>query len=163
MPLVTLKEMIKRGIPMLQFTDVNALRTHYAGIRAKFRGPVTYCPPLRPVEAPEVVVIPDPQIRFPDPSDIPQEMLDEYNKYFTKSTKSRVRAIVREVSEKHCVKAEDILSQSRKRTLVVARQEAMYRVRTEVGKSLLEIARHFNRDHSTVMHSIETHGKRIAA
>jgi len=148
---------------MLQFTDANALKTHYAGIRAKFRGPVTYCPPLRLIKTPEVLDMPVPQVRLPDPSSISQEMLDEYNKYFTKSTKSQVRAIVREVSEKHCVKVEDVLSQSRKRTLVVARQEAMYRVRTEVGKSLLEIARHFKRDHSTVMHSIEAHGKRIAA
>ena len=149
---------------MLQFTDAVSLKAHYAGIRAKFRGPVTHCrPPLTPIKEPEVIVIPVPQVRLPDPSDIPQEMLDEYNKHFTNSTKSQVRAIVRAVSEKHSVSVEEVLSQSRKRTLVVARQEAMYRVRSEVGKSLLEIARHFKRDHSTVMHSIEAHGKRIAA
>jgi len=53
------------------------------------------------------------------------------------------------------------MSSSRNRTLVLARQEAMYRARIEVGKSFPEIGRYFNKDHSTVAHSIKAHTKRM--
>lgn len=53
------------------------------------------------------------------------------------------------------VSISDMKSRSRKRTLTFPRQVAMYLCRKFTDDSLAEIGRAFNRDHSTVMHSIK--------
>ncbi len=50
---------------------------------------------------------------------------------------------------------EDITSKSRKQPLVTARQIAMYLCRELTDDSLVQIGTLFNRDHSTVLHSID--------
>jgi chromosomal replication initiator protein len=55
----------------------------------------------------------------------------------------------------------DLTSPRRAPNLVRGRQLAMYVARNTTDASLAEIARAFNRDHSTVMHSIRTVEKRL--
>jgi chromosomal replication initiation ATPase DnaA len=79
------------------------------------------------------------------------------------------RKIVMEVAEAHQVSVRDILGPTRFRHVVYARQEAMYRVRNEIvirgePMSYPEIGRKFGgRDHSTVLHSMRAHARRVKA
>jgi len=52
------------------------------------------------------------------------------------------------------VPIEKVLGKARHRSLVEARHLCMYLARVKTGKALSEIGRHFNRDHSTVIHAI---------
>lgn len=51
--------------------------------------------------------------------------------------------------------ADDLVSKSRKQPLVIARQVAMYLCRELTDDSLVQIGSAFNRDHSTVLHSVD--------
>ena len=50
---------------------------------------------------------------------------------------------------------DDVLSSSRRQPLVLCRQVAMYLCRELTDLSLPRIGRHFNRDHTTVLHSVD--------
>lgn len=57
----------------------------------------------------------------------------------------------------------EIRGQSRSREFAWARQEAWYITRLVLGCSLPTIARYYeNRDHTTVLHGIKRHAKRLA-
>jgi len=53
------------------------------------------------------------------------------------------------------VSVEELTSRSRKRSVTFPRQVAMFLTRKYTGESLADIGSHYNRDHSTVMHSIK--------
>ncbi|WP_136808083.1 chromosomal replication initiator protein DnaA [Desulfosediminicola flagellatus] len=59
------------------------------------------------------------------------------------------------IAKQFKVSVDDMKSRSRKRQLTFPRQVAMYLCRKYTDDSLAEIGRAFNRDHSTVMHSIK--------
>jgi len=64
--------------------------------------------------------------------------------------------IIEEVSKFYSIDADAIRGQGRTKDTALARQIAMYQIRRMTNLSLKEIGREFdNRDHSTVMHSIE--------
>ena len=64
--------------------------------------------------------------------------------------------IIEEVSKFYGIETEAIRGQGRTKDTALARQIAMYQIRRMTNLSLKEIAREFdNRDHTTVMHSIE--------
>lgn len=64
--------------------------------------------------------------------------------------------IIEEVSKFYNIDAEAIRGQGRTKDTALARQIAMYQIRRMTNLSLKEIGREFdNRDHTTVMHSIE--------
>lgn len=65
------------------------------------------------------------------------------------------------VSNQFKVSVEELQSRSRKKSVSVPRQIAMYLARRHTGESLVEIGRFFNRDHSTVLHSIRVVGDRM--
>ncbi|OWY22301.1 chromosomal replication initiator protein DnaA [Sphingobacteriales bacterium UPWRP_1] len=60
--------------------------------------------------------------------------------------------ITKMVGEHYRVTLNDIKGKSRKREIVIARHVSMFLCRKITGKSLTEIGRDFNRDHTTVMH-----------
>jgi chromosomal replication initiation ATPase DnaA len=51
------------------------------------------------------------------------------------------------------VSREDITSKRRIREIIIARQTATYLISKKFRKSLVEVGRYFNCDHSTVIHS----------
>jgi chromosomal replication initiator protein len=53
------------------------------------------------------------------------------------------------------VSVEDMQSRSRKKVLTFPRQVAMYLSRKHTQETLADIGKAFNRDHSTVLHSIK--------
>ncbi|MCK9174310.1 MAG: chromosomal replication initiator protein DnaA [Desulforhopalus sp.] len=65
------------------------------------------------------------------------------------------------VSSQFKVSVEDLQSKSRKKIVCVPRQVAMYLARKHTDESLVDIGRLFNRDHSTVMHSIKVVTDRV--
>lgn len=62
--------------------------------------------------------------------------------------------ILDEVAKIYNVPVSKLLSTARTKELVVPRQIAMYLIRSMTGLSLPDIGKKFNRDHSTVLHSI---------
>jgi chromosomal replication initiator protein len=63
--------------------------------------------------------------------------------------------IIRTTAHAYGFSSEDILSSSRRQPLVLSRQIAMYLCRELTDLSLPKIGEQFNRDHTTVLHSVE--------
>ena len=59
------------------------------------------------------------------------------------------------------IKKEDIIGARRTKEIAAARHKAIYLVRTITEMSLPNIGKIFNRDHSTIMSSIESIEKRL--
>ena len=59
------------------------------------------------------------------------------------------------ISKQYNVSTAELQSRSRKKVLTFPRQVAMYLCRKHTENSLTDIGREFNRDHTTVMHSIK--------
>ena len=69
--------------------------------------------------------------------------------------------IISIVSAKYGVSAADILGQKRNKDIMLARHVCIYIIRSQTDMSYPSIGRLFNRDHSTIMSSINTIEKRI--
>ena len=63
--------------------------------------------------------------------------------------------IVRTTAHAYGFSVEDVLSSSRRQPLVLCRQISMYLCRELTNLSLPKIGEYFNRDHTTVLHSVE--------
>jgi chromosomal replication initiator protein len=63
--------------------------------------------------------------------------------------------IIRTTAHAYSFSVEDVLSSSRKQPLVLCRQISMYLCRELTDLSLPKIGERFNRDHTTVLHSVE--------
>ncbi len=63
--------------------------------------------------------------------------------------------IIRTSAQSYGFSVDDVLSSSRRQPLVLCRQIAMYLCRELTDLSLPKIGEHFNRDHTTVLHSVE--------
>jgi chromosomal replication initiator protein len=63
--------------------------------------------------------------------------------------------IIRTTAQTFGFSVEDVLSSSRRQPLVLCRQISMYLCRELTDLSLPKIGNHFNRDHTTVLHSVE--------
>jgi len=63
--------------------------------------------------------------------------------------------IIRTTAQAFSFSVEDVLSSSRRQPLVLCRQIAMYLCRELTDLSLPKIGEQFNRDHTTVLHSVE--------
>lgn len=65
-------------------------------------------------------------------------------------------AMIKEfISKQYKISCSELQSRSRKKALTFPRQVAMYLCRMHTEESLADIGREFNRDHSTVLHSIK--------
>jgi len=72
-----------------------------------------------------------------------------------------MRDILTEVAAKHRLRVSDITGRSRLRPIVIARQEVMYRCRSEADKSYPQIGRFLSKDHTTVIHGFRKHQERV--
>lgn len=74
------------------------------------------------------------------------------------------KLIVADVAAKHGFEPKQLRSKSRAQPLVIARQEACYRIHCETPLSAMQIACRLNyADHTTVLHSIKRHMQRMEA
>lgn len=69
-------------------------------------------------------------------------------------TKKIVNNIIDVVCDYYKVKEKDLYGKCRKREIVKARWLAMYLIRQKTQYKLTAIGKHFDRDHSTVIHAI---------
>jgi chromosomal replication initiation ATPase DnaA len=97
------------------------------------------------------------------PAVIKQYRLVAYFRPKTEISRPRIHEIISEVAKRHGVTPIAIISDRRNTKLVAARHEAMWRARNETTYSLPRIGRAFRRDHTTVLHGVAKHEKRIAA
>ena len=72
-------------------------------------------------------------------------------------------SILTEIAKKHGVTLTELCGSQRSRQQVLARHEAMYRLRAETPMSLLAIGERLGRDHSSVIYGIAQHNARLAA
>ncbi|MGN1095603.1 MAG: chromosomal replication initiator protein DnaA [Eubacteriales bacterium] len=63
--------------------------------------------------------------------------------------------IVEEISKKYYITPEDLKSKKRSKDVAMARHVAIYTIRTATGMSLKTIGQMFDRDHSTIMSSLD--------
>lgn len=106
-------------------------------------------------------------IMLPPPVEVPVEVVVEAPPKApvqpTQIARQRYwRAIVADVAEKHGLGVLDLLGPSRRYPIVIARNEAFYRLRTEItvlGKpmSYPQIGKRFHKDHSTIIHGFKAH------
>lgn len=76
----------------------------------------------------------------------------------------RWKMIVREVCEKHRVTIHEIRAHTKETRIVIARQEAMYRLKKETLMSYPQIAAKMGGfDHTTCMSAVKKHTARLAA
>lgn len=145
---------------MLDFTNPEQLREHYTQLRRKFQGPrsVNYVVLKKPQE--KLYVPPQPPKKKVLPTIAPH-LLEAYRSGPVNMVRAKMRQIVKDVALKHQMTVEELLSATRRVPIVKARQEAMYRIKIEIGCSLLELGRFFKKDHTTIMHAIERHAERI--
>lgn len=71
--------------------------------------------------------------------------------------------IASEVSARHKLSIKELTGPGRQRYIVVARNEAFWRIREETKLSFPQIGAKFGRDHTTVLHGYHQHAKRLAA
>lgn len=71
--------------------------------------------------------------------------------------------ITAEVGARHKLTVKVLTSPSRNRKVVMARNEAFWRLREEASLSFPQIGMKFGRDHTTVLHGYRQHAKRLAS
>ena len=83
------------------------------------------------------------------------------------TTPVTMASIVAHVAAAHRLPVADLMGRSRLKVVVVARQEAMWRIRQVMWAdgvtprySLPQIGRYFSRDHTTVIHACQRHLER---
>jgi hypothetical protein len=69
------------------------------------------------------------------------------------------RIIAQQVCEKHKISLKELQGERRFKRLSVARREIFWRLRHELGMSLLDIARKMGKDHTTVLHGLRVHAR----
>lgn len=114
-----------------------------------------------PVVRTRMAPIPEPVIGLPV---IEPEPVAEVAMYPRRPT---VRSVMRDACEAHEVTMEELRSNSRVKRIVRARQQCFYHMRRYVSwrggqMSLITIANFFGVDHTTVIHGINQHTKRLA-
>ena len=127
---------------------IEELHAHYMAVRARLNGGKPKLVVVRPVE-PEPLPEPLPLIvMVPEAPAI---------------TQTPSQAILSEVSQKHEMTIQEMKGKSRKLQFVKARQEAAYRLNSELRYSLTQIGILLGkRDHTTILHAINRYKKNLA-
>lgn len=69
------------------------------------------------------------------------------------------RIISQEVCEKHKMTLKDLQGNRRFKKIAIARREVFWRLRQELGMSLLDIARKMGKDHTSVLHGLRVYAR----
>lgn len=91
-----------------------------------------------------------------------QMALDSYSTKGVPSShvgEQRLRSIIEETGDWHGFSYVEMMSVGRQRALCNARFEAMWRCAAETTRSLPEIGRAFQKDHTSVLHGIRRHAE----
>lgn len=86
---------------------------------------------------------------------------DDGNEVLPPMPKTLPEQIIDQVAAKHHVTVAEIKSHRRDQVVARARFEAMWRMTKETSLSLPAIGRKFDRDHTSVLHAVRQHEKRM--
>lgn len=127
---------------------IEELHAHYMAVRARLNG-----------GKPKLVVV-----RQAEPEPLPEPLpLIVMVPEATIISQTPSQAILSEVSQKHEMTIQEMKSKSRELRFVKARQEAAYRLNSELRYSLTQIGRLLGkRDHTTILHAINRYKKNLA-
>jgi len=134
------------------------LHAHYMAVRARLNGGKPKLVLVSPVEEKPAGPYPEPVVEqfvftAPEPVAVTHEPLPQ----------TPAQIIMSEVSEAHNMTIKQMKGQSRELPYVKARQEAAYRLNTELKYSLKQIGNLLGRrDHTTILHAINRHKKNLA-
>ena len=151
----------------LVFTDVADMSAHYRAVKENLRKNA-YVPKVEPrSEVQEAPVRKKLLVSDNGGIVVPQKYLDEYKqslqglKESGRITKLTMKEIVKEVAEKHGLKADTLMAPSRRKNIISARHEAFYRMRYELKMAFPRIAAYFMMDHTTVLHGVRKHEENL--
>lgn len=142
---------------VVEFASAAELRRHYFETRNRLRGQkprLRIVPPVEPEPAPITEVQAKPELPPISPitpqSDV---ILSEEPEVVVRPT---LRQLLTETAVKHGFSLNELISHSRHKRLVHARQEFFYRATMETLHSYPMIGRHCgDRDHTTVMYGVQ--------
>lgn len=132
--------------PVQEFTSATAIRQHYLETRKRLFRPLS-----RPALAPTISATPV------------EELVDNGECGTTGDNEQEIvrptlHALLSRVAMKHGLTVTEVISASRNKRLVIARQEYFYLALTETLHSYPVIAKHCgNRDHSTAIYGVRMH------
>lgn len=132
-------------------------RQHSAALAAKVRLGVIRAKPIarqKAIPKPRDILLVTPVLTTVEPC-LPEPPVFKVGQW---------KVIIRDICKKYEIHLADLMSIRRDRATVRARHEAMYRMRVETTMSMPEIGRRLGgRDHTTVLHGIKQHTKRMEA
>ena len=105
-------------------------------------------PPLPPPES--QLVLPPP----PPPEPVVNPVFEKLIDY-----RPQWRIISQEVCAKHKLTLKDLQGNRRFKKIAIARREVFWRLRQELGMSLLDIARKMGKDHTSVLHGLRVYAR----
>jgi hypothetical protein len=123
-------------------------REHYRAVRARLWTPP---PAPKPVQKTGLRLI----YRFPIGPFLPPA--------YRETTYQKVKSIVFEHAFKHGLTVEEMMAENRSPERVAIRSELYWRLRKETTWSLPRLGKYLNRDHTTLLHGINRHAKRLEA
>lgn len=130
--------------------SIEEMHAHYMAVRARLNG-----------GKPKMVVV-HPAAPEPPPGPYPDPLIVEEPEAPV-ITQLPSQAILSEVAEKHEMTIKEVKSRNKKLRFVKARQEAAYRLNSELKYSLSQVGRLLGkRDHTTILHAINQHKKNLA-
>lgn len=135
--------------------NFDELRAHYLAVRKRLGGvggATGVVPPHRVFR--EVKKNPPIEIHPAKPA-TDKFLLD------VKLPRYRFIEMLRNVAAKHGVDPSEVISPSRKRSIVYAKHEVQYHARHDLGMTLQQIGNLFNNDHTTIIYGISCHKKRL--
>lgn len=140
---------------MIQETNVAEMIARAKAIRARLFRPANAL-----VEPPALTSSPtqravEPRFEWPDVATATGET--------ARPDPFRWRRILAEVAKAHGLTTADLIGQRRARHVIRARQEAYHRLYRETKLSLPEIGRRMKRDHTSILHGVRAHHRRLKA
>lgn len=133
------------------FSNKKDLHEHYKNVRRRLESNAVKPKPKEPDPPP-----PPPPVKVK--MVIPEEYLVQYREAKTSPRKKLIRQIIADTEDKHKLLRGTLKQRSRKKDIVKARHELMFRLFTEVeGCGHSEIGRILNMDHTTVIHGIRNY------
>lgn len=135
------------------------LHAHYMAVKARLNGGKPKLALVSPVEEKPAGPYPEPvleRVAYPEPEPEPVAIIPE------PLAQTPAQIILAEISEAHGMTVKQLKSKSREMAFVKARQEAAYRMNSELGYSLKQIGNLLGkRDHTTILHAINRHKKNL--
>lgn len=89
--------------------------------------------------------------------DISEEMIRQYQSIPSSPKKILIKRIIAETEDKHGVERGILRRKCRRKPIVKARHEAMFRLKKEANCGYAEIGRIFSMDHTTIIHGVKKH------